>query len=102
MGPEALLVRRILKELNSWPQTRAVKMHGSPYGRRGDPDIWGCRYGQMFLLELKAKGKKPTLTQLKQLGHWARVGATAGCFDDYEKAIACVGSIQPARNKPDD
>lgn len=95
MGPEALLVRRILKELNSWPQCRAVKMHGSPYGRRGDPDIWGCRYGKMFLLELKAKGKKATRTQLAQLGAWASVGAQTGCFDEFDKAIACVQAITP-------
>ena len=93
MASEAALVRRVLRELNSWPDCRAVKIHGSPYSRRGDPDIWGCRYGVMFLLEAKSPGKHPTALQYKELNRWHQAGAFTGWFTTYEDAIAFVSAI---------
>jgi len=93
-GPEANLVKRVLAELNSWPRTYAVKNHGSPYTRRGEPDICGCRSGQAFHLEIKAPGKKPTVLQRKALERWAAAGATVGWFDNADGAIALVRSIK--------
>jgi hypothetical protein len=90
---EKSLVNRVLRELNSWPDTRAVKIHGSMYGRHGDPDIWGCRYGVMFLLEMKLPGKKPTKLQAIELDRWTRAGAVAGWFDTFETAVDRVRSI---------
>ena len=93
MASESALVRRVLRELNSWPNTRAVKMHGSPYTRRGQADICGCHYGRMFLLEMKLPGKKPTILQAKELERWERTGAVTGWFDTFEGAIDRVLSI---------
>lgn len=93
-GPEANLVRRVLAELNSWPQTYAVKNHGSPYTRRGEPDISGCRLGQAFLLELKAPGKKPTVLQARALERWAQAGATVGWADNFDEAIEIVRTVR--------
>jgi hypothetical protein len=93
MPLESALVRRVLRELNSWPETRAIKMHGSVYGRHGDPDIWGCTYGRMFLLELKQPGKKPTPSQLSELRQWQQAGAATGWFDNFDEAIKFVRAI---------
>jgi hypothetical protein len=93
MASETALVRRVLRELNSWPNTHAVKMHGSPYGVRGRADIWGCRYGRMFLLEMKSPGKKPKKLQAKELERWGRAGAVTGWYDTFEGAIDRIRSI---------
>lgn len=92
-GPEANIVRRVLHELNSWPNVRAIKKHGSRYGRVGDPDIWGCAYGRMFLLEMKAPGEKPSKMQEKELAAWKRAGAATGWADNFDDAIKFVRAI---------
>ncbi len=88
MAAEANLVRRILRELNSWPRTRAVKLHGSAYTRAGSPDIWGCTSGRLFVIEVKALGKTPTKIQHYELRQWEQAGATVGWSDTFEGAIA--------------
>lgn len=88
MAAEANLVRRILRELNSWPRTRAVKLHGSAYTRAGAPDILGCTYGRLFVIEVKSKGKIPTKIQRYELRKWAEAGATVGWADTFDGAIA--------------
>ena len=93
MASEAALVRRILRELNSWPNVRAIKHHGSPYTRKGEPDIYGCVSGLLFLLEIKLPGNKPTVLQYKALRDWKAAGAVTGWFDTYEGAIDFVGSM---------
>jgi hypothetical protein len=95
MASERALVKRIIAELNSWPHTRAVKVHGSSYGRVGDPDIWGSRFGKMFLLEMKMPGKKPTKIQAVELERWKRTGAVTGWYDNFDEAIARVRAIAP-------
>jgi hypothetical protein len=72
-----------------------VKIHGSRYGRVGDPDIWGCAYGKMFLLEIKVPGRKPTRAQLNELRQWQRAGAVTGWFDTFDAAINLVRSLLP-------
>ena len=93
-GPEANLTKLVLTELNSWPNTEAMKKHGGMYGKNSEPDIFGCRYGRMFLLEMKAPGKKPTKLQYKRLRAWAEAGAVTGWADNYEDAIRIVRSIR--------
>ena len=88
MAAEANLVRRILRELNSWPQTRAVKLHGSAYTRAGSPDILGCQSGRLFVIEVKSKGKTPTEIQHYELRQWELAGATVGWADNFDDAIA--------------
>jgi len=91
--PEANLVRRVLAELNSWPQCQAIKRHGSIYSRAGDPDILGCYRGRMFALEAKAPGKKPSPIQRKRLREWRDAGAVSGRFDSLDHALELVRSI---------
>jgi hypothetical protein len=37
------------------------------YGAHGIPDYIGCFFGQMFVIEAKAPGRKPTQLQLLQM-----------------------------------
>ena len=51
------------------------KLHGTQFGTIGDPDIYGCYRGRMFVLELKQQGKKPTPIQQARIAEWERAGA---------------------------
>ena len=93
MAKESTLVRKVIDELDSWPNTRAVKIHGSMFGRVGDPDIWGCRHGRMFVLEGKLPGKHPRVIQKIELKRWEKAGATTGWFTTFEEAIEIVRAI---------
>ncbi len=90
MAAEKNLVNRVLAELNSWPQTEAIKKHGSIYSIRGDPDIFGCTRGRMFVLEGKAPGKSPSKVQLSRMRKWRAAGAIVGTFDTFDGAISIV------------
>ena len=96
MPSEAAIVRRVLAELNSWPKTRAVKMHGSPYSRAGTPDILGCTHGLMFVLEAKSIGKTPSKIQRYELQKWEQAGAVVRWFTSYQDAIDTVRAMVPA------
>lgn len=50
---ESALTRKILKYLNSLPETWAVKIHGSIYQQAGLPDILGIKSGRWFFIEVK-------------------------------------------------
>ena len=91
---ESSLVRRVLRELNSWPQTRAVKMHGSAYTRQGTPDILGCTHGRFFVIELKASGKTPSKIQRYELRQWEQAGATVGWADNFDDAVGIARGCQ--------
>lgn len=92
---ESALIRRVLTELNTWPCTRAVKIHGSIYGRVGDPDIWGCTHGKMFVLEAKRPGYLPRVSQMMELRRWRRGGAVAEWFNCFDQAIEIVRKMLP-------
>ena len=77
---ESELVRKVLAVLNSLPECKAIKVHGSPYARAGTPDIIGCCKGRMFALEVKMAGRKPTKIQERELAAWGAAGAIAGTF----------------------
>ena len=86
--PEKNLTNRVLDELNSWPQTEAIKKHGSMYSLLGDPDIFGCTHGRMFVIEMKAPGETPSKIQHYRLCKWEQAGATVGWTDTFEGAVA--------------
>ncbi len=94
MAKESALVRRVVAEFNSWPATRAVKIHGSMFGRVGDPDIWGCTHGRMFVLEGKLPGKRPRTIQRIELKRWEKAGAIVGWFTTLEEAIEIVRGME--------
>ena len=67
--------RFILKWLNSLPNTKAIKVHGSQYMEAGTPDIICVHHGTPYFLEAKQPGKKPTKIQKHRLSQWTEAGA---------------------------
>lgn len=64
----------------------AIKIHGSSYARKGEPDVVGCWNGIAFAIEVKVPGEQPTKIQLKRLMEWAIAGARVGvatCDKDF-------------------
>ena len=73
---EIAIVRAILRDLNSRPETYARKTHGGRYAN-GWPDVVGCHRGRMLALEVKRPGGKPTPLQVAEIAKWEKAGAIA-------------------------
>jgi hypothetical protein len=84
---ESSLVERILKTLNSIPKCKAIKRHGSAYGRRGEPDITGSFCGLHFELEVKVPGGKLTKLQELRLKEWEKSGAIVSVVYSVDDAV---------------
>ena len=87
---ESSVVRRILKALNALPRCRAVKTHGSVYGRRGTPDLDIVYHGQAYKLEAKRPGQEPTPLQRYEMRLWAEAGAITGVVTSPAEALAML------------
>jgi len=98
-GSEKRLVNRILHELNSWPQTKALKLHGSIFSETGTADILGCIHGRMFMIEVKAIGKTPSKIQCVRMHQWKAAGAHVGWTDQFDTAIAIARAALPKTQK---
>jgi hypothetical protein len=72
---EARLSSNIVVWLNQQENTIARKRHGSPYGMRGDPDVYGLINGHHFEMEIKLDKNTPTTLQEKRLEEWEKHGA---------------------------
>lgn len=118
MQPEARIVDKIKKFIDTIPESCCEKRHGSPYGKTGQPDITGCIKGRRFEIEVKvpdenaapervvcpywpdearamadgslsAPGNKPTALQARRLEEWQAAGAVA--FVAYSvEAVKCA------------
>jgi hypothetical protein len=77
----------VLKWLKSQRGVYAFKKHTTAQGETGHPDIFGCRYGRMVLVEMKIPGKVPTKTQMQRLVAWQSVGA-AVCWATEVEHVA--------------
>ncbi len=92
-GPETRLVNRITKAINDMPGCKVEKNHGTQFGKP-KLDLTGAVGGFMFQLEVKTKGKKPTVRQEAIIKDWQRVGVHAGWCDSLEGALEFVGILQ--------
>lgn len=89
-GPkESVIVARAIKKLNELPGCLAQKIHGSAWGHQL-LDVLACVGGQMFLLEAKRPGKKPTSKQEATMRKWERAGCITGAFTSAEEAVDIV------------
>ena len=108
---ESSIVDGIMKYLNSLPGCIARKRHGSAYGIKGDPDIYGVipvsrwkiydhpsgltsyvtdSVAQHFEVEVKRPGKEPTILQQARLKEWASACVpvlVATSVDDVKKFV---------------
>ena len=75
---ESVVVRKILKYLNSLDRCRARKVHGSIYSG-GEPDIDCCLNGRSIKIEVKKPGEKvgEKGLQKKILQEWSEAGAVS-------------------------
>jgi len=74
---ETTLSRKVLLYLNSLPNCKAIKIHGSRYQEAGTPDIMACLAGQTIFIELKVGKNKTTKLQDKRIEQWKAAGAAA-------------------------
>lgn len=109
---ESTIVDRILKYLNGLPGCIARKRHGSAYGLKGEPDIYGVisvqRYtyndvdGEYleaptplhFEVEVKRPGKEPTTLQAQRLAQWSTIGVPTLVATSLDEVKAFIEEIQ--------
>ena len=91
---EDAIVRAILKYLRSVPGCVAEKRHGGPMGKRGEPDITGCK-GRRFEIEVKRPGQEHRLTKLQEynMRKWASAGAVVALATGVEGARHVIRTI---------
>jgi Holliday junction resolvase len=68
-------VRRALELLNGEEQVKAIKIHGSVFQERGNPDIIACVRGVMCVAEMKTEAGELSALQTKRLTQWKEAGA---------------------------
>ncbi len=86
---EKTIQRGIITELEKRYEDRVwvrVK-HGDAYAVVGDPDIYGCLHGWMFVLEVKDENGKLTKIQKHRLRQAYRAGALVGAVCSVEHAM---------------
>ena len=86
MKGESALVTRILLALRKQGAT-AIKIHGSVYSRKGEPDIIGCYQGMSFAMEVKLDYNKPTIIQQVRLREWLKSGARTAVVRSVDEAV---------------
>lgn len=74
---ESVIVRDILKYLNSLPNCFAWKEHGGMYGTAGIPDIICCYRGEFYAFEVKGPHGKLTKLQEKTIRDIQAAGGQA-------------------------
>jgi Holliday junction resolvase len=89
---EAELTRDCIRRLNKLPGCFAVKVHGSPYQRKGLPDIVGCVHGQFFGIEMKLPGKEGRVTPLQAatLDTIRKAGGKYGVATSYQECLEII------------
>lgn len=95
MPREVQVVTSILKWLKTVPNCQARKLHGSIYAHKGDPDIYGCIDGRMFLIECKQPGENPTELQAAMLVKWGQAGAVVGVARSLQDAKDILTPLLP-------
>lgn len=84
---EESVVSTIMEALDELHFCEAFKVHGSPYARKGEPDIIGSYRGHSFAIEVKTGEETPTKIQQARLRHWLAAGARVGVAYSAEDAL---------------
>jgi len=88
---ESALARSALRYLSTQgSHVRVRKVHGSRFSTAGDPDLYGCCRGRMFVIELKQAGKQATAKQRHELDGWKATGAVVGVATTLEEVEAIL------------
>jgi len=76
------------------------KMTASNFSVLGLPDLLIFHKGKTFLLEVKAKGKKPTKIQLQRINEINKAGGLAFWTDSMEDFEAIILNLQRLCSPP--
>lgn len=84
--------RKVIADIRKWiklnhPNIFIRKHHGGPFSSVGVLDLFLCINGKFVAIELKDKGKKPTLNQLATIEEIKKAGGYANWFDNADDAI---------------
>ena len=79
---EAKLQSKIIKYLdaNGFYTLKTIKLN-----KNGLPDIFAFKNGKTYMIEVKAKGKKPRELQLYRIEEVKDFGVLSFWFDDFDK-----------------
>lgn len=81
---EASLVRRIIARLRDRPRSFTLKIHGTPFGVVGIPDLLHLEGGIYLWLEVKRPGERPTRRQRFIHDRIRRAGGTVAVVHSWE------------------
>lgn len=78
---ESKLQTKIIKYLdaNEFYTVKTIKLN-----KNGLPDIFAFKDGKTYMIEVKAKGKKPRELQLYRINEVKKYGVLSYWFDDFE------------------
>lgn len=95
MSPrESSIVRTILRKANKVPGVRLRKTHGSVFGRRGEPDLYGNVGPLALYLEVKRPGGKSTRLQLLTATAIGMTGARFATVHDWPETLREIEQLQ--------
>lgn len=92
MASEAAITTTITRNLTErgifW-----LKIHGTPYQRRGMPDLLVIDENKPFFFEIKQPGKMPTALQLHRLIELRNYGIVAQAVHNWAEVAYFLGII---------
>ncbi len=100
--PEAKIVREILTWLNNQDGIRAIKLHGSIFSGKGEPDVHatvkvlmpnGSAFGHSLWLEVKQPNHRPTGIQKWCQSEWQKAGAISTTVTSLQEVMNLVVSL---------
>ena len=97
-----MLERDLIKEIKKWLESKNVlvwKFHGSSFGPKGFPDLFGILpgafdQGRFLGIEIKKPGKKPTVLQMTILKRISDHGGFALWTDNLAKVKYMLSHLE--------
>lgn len=72
---ESNIVADGMRRLKTYPDVKAIKIHGSAFQEKGNPDIIGSSHGRSVVVEVKNEEGQLSKIQVGRLTEWWRSGA---------------------------
>lgn len=84
-------IRKSLEDNGAW----VIKIHGSPFTKKGTPDLLICYRGYFIGMEIKTPGNESNTTELQdyQLKEIKKAGGVAVVISSVEKANKVLSFI---------
>ena len=92
---EASIIESIERFLSALPDTWWCKHHGSPFSRRGVPDLLVCFRGAFFAFEVKQPTGKATASQVLQIRRINEAGGVAAIVTSVDEVRTVMQKVIP-------